>query len=134
MGTVQVVFNQCLLMLLYLYVGAALFKAKLITPEGSKALANLLLYVVLPCVVVNSFCVEWSAEKALALPVSILAAAAVLFFQWMWLDPNTHNDSISVTVMETSGLKPSEGRSEILLPEDPRYAQLLALVNSQPLV
>ena len=78
MGTVQVVFNQCLLMLLYLYVGAALFKAKLITPEGSKALANLLLYVVLPCVVVNSFCVEWSAEKALALPVSILAAAAVL--------------------------------------------------------
>lgn len=62
----------------------------------------------------------------------LLAAAAVLFFQWMWLDPNTHNDSISVTVMETSGLKPSEGRSEILLPEDPRYAQLLALVNSQP--
>ena len=62
----------------------------------------------------------------------LLAAAAVLFFQWMWLDPNTHNDSISVTVMETSGLKPSEGRSEILLPEDLRYAQLLALVNSQP--
>ena len=62
----------------------------------------------------------------------LLAAAAVLAFQFMWLDPDTHSDSIAVTVMETSGLKPSEGRSEILLPDDPRYAQLLALVNSQP--
>ena len=62
----------------------------------------------------------------------LLAAAAVLAFQFMWLDPDTHSDSISVLVMETSGLKPSEGRSEILLPDDPRYAQLLALVNSQP--
>lgn len=64
--------------------------------------------------------------------VLLLAAAAVLAFQFMWLDPDTHSDSIAVTVMETSGLKPSEGRSEILLPDDPRYAQLLALVNSQP--
>ena len=62
----------------------------------------------------------------------LLLVAAVLVFRFMWLDPDTHSDSISVTVMETSGLKPSEGRSEILLPDDPRYAQLLALVNSQP--
>lgn len=62
----------------------------------------------------------------------LLVAAAVLIFRFMWLDPDTHSDSIAVTVMETSGLKPSESRSEMLLPEDPRYAQLLALVNSQP--
>ena len=63
--------------------------------------------------------------------VLLLAAAAVLLFRFVWLAPDTHSDSISVLVMETSGLKPSEGRSEILLPDDPRYAQLLALVNSQ---
>lgn len=62
----------------------------------------------------------------------LLAVAAVLIFRFMWLDPDTHSDSIAVTVMETSGLKPSESRSEMLLPDDPRYAQLLALVNSQP--
>ena len=61
----------------------------------------------------------------------LLLVAAVLVFRFMWLDPDTHSDSISVTVMETSGLKPSESRSEMLLPDDPRYAQLLALVNSQ---
>lgn len=62
----------------------------------------------------------------------LLLVAAVLVFRFMWLDPDTHSDSISVTVMETSGLKPSESRSEMLLPDDPRYTQLLALVNSQP--
>ena len=62
----------------------------------------------------------------------LLAAAAVLAFQFMWLDPDTHSDSISVLVMETSGLKTSESRSEVIQPDDPRYAQLLALVNSQP--
>ena len=34
--------------------------------------------------------------------------------------------------METSGLKTSESRSEVIPSDDPRYAQLLALVNSQP--
>lgn len=62
----------------------------------------------------------------------LLAVAAVLIFRFMWLNPDTHSDRIAVTVMETSGLKPSESRSEMLLPDDPRYAQLLALVNSQP--
>ena len=76
---------------------------------------------------------EWLKTNRKRLGAAVLlAAAAVLAFQFMWLDPDTHSDSIAVTVMETSGLKPSEGRSEILLPDDPRYAQLLALVNSQP--
>lgn len=75
---------------------------------------------------------EWLKTNRKRLGAAVLlAAAAVLAFQFMWLDPDTHSDSISVLVMETSGLKPSEGRSEILLPDDPRYAQLLALVNSQ---
>lgn len=75
---------------------------------------------------------EWLKTNRKRLGAAVLlAAAAVLLFQFVWLAPDTHSDSISVLVMETSGLKPSEGRSEILLPDDPRYAQLLALVNSQ---
>ena len=76
---------------------------------------------------------EWLKTNRKRLGAAVLlAAAAVLAFQFMWLDPDTHSDSIAVTVMETSGLKTSESRSEVIQPDDPRYAQLLALVNSQP--
>ena len=75
---------------------------------------------------------EWLKTNRKRLGAAVLlAAAAVLAFQFMWLDPDTHSDSISVLVMETSGLKTSESRSEVIPPDDPRYAQLLALVNSQ---
>lgn len=75
---------------------------------------------------------EWlKTNRGRLAAVLLLAAAAVLLFRFVWLAPDTHSDSISVLVMETSGLKPSESHSEILLPDDPRYAQLLALVNSQ---
>ena len=75
---------------------------------------------------------EWLKTNRKRLGAAVLlAAAAVLAFQFMWLDPDTHSDSIAVTVMETSGLKTSESRSEVIQPDDPRYAQLLALVNSQ---
>ena len=76
---------------------------------------------------------EWLKTNRKRLGVAVLlVAAAVLAFQFMWLDPDTHSDSIAVTVMETSGLKTSESRSEVIPSDDPRYAQLLALVNSQP--
>ena len=49
---------------------------------------------------------EWLKTNRKRLGVAVLlAAAAVLAFQFMWLDPDTHSDSISVLVMETSGLK-----------------------------
>lgn len=41
------------LMFLYLIIGYVLYRTGLITQEGSKALAHLLLYCVLPCVVLN---------------------------------------------------------------------------------
>lgn len=58
---------------------------------------------------------EWlkTNRKRLA-AVLLLAAAAVLLFQFVWLAPDTHSDSISVLVMETSGLKTSESRSEVI--------------------
>lgn len=78
MAAATIVFKQCLIMAIYLCVGAGLAKARLVTQEGSRAFGNLLLYVVLPCVVVQSFCVEWSAEKNRMLWVSLLAAAVIL--------------------------------------------------------
>ena len=73
-----VVLGQILLMFLYLIIGFVLHRVGLITKEGSKALAHLLLYCVLPCVVLKSFCIEYSAQGAVELAVSIAAGAGVL--------------------------------------------------------
>ena len=77
-GVFGVVLGQILLMFLYLIIGYVLYRTGLITQEGSKALAHLLLYCVLPCVVLKSFCIEYSAKGAVELAVSITAGAGVL--------------------------------------------------------
>lgn len=77
-GVFGVVLGQILLMFLYLIIGYVLYRTGLITQEGSKALAHLLLYCVLPCVVLKSFCIEYSAKGAVELAVSVAAGAGVL--------------------------------------------------------
>ena len=77
-GVFGVVLGQILLMFLYLIIGYVLYRTGLITQEGSKALAHLLLYCVLPCVVLKSFCIEYSEKGAVELAVSIAAGAGVL--------------------------------------------------------
>lgn len=79
-GVFGVVLGQILLMFLYLIIGYVLYRTGLITQEGSKALAHLLLYCVLPCVVLKSFCIEYSAKGTVELAVSIAAGAGVLLF------------------------------------------------------
>lgn len=78
MENLLIVLRQILIMFVYMGIGALLFQKNLITKEGSKSLANLLLYVVLPCVVVKSFCVPQTEENLLGLVVSLVGAAAIL--------------------------------------------------------
>lgn len=78
MATVFIVLRQSIIMFVYMAIGGLLFQKGLITKEGSKSLANLLLYVVLPCVVVKSFCVARTPERMNGLLVSFLAALGIL--------------------------------------------------------
>lgn len=78
MATVFIVLRQIVIMFVYMAIGGLLFKKGLITKEGSKSLANLLLYAVLPCVVVKSFCVARTPERMSGLLVSFLAALGIL--------------------------------------------------------
>ena len=78
MATVFIVLRQIVIMFLYMAIGGLLFQKGLITKEGSKSLANLLLYVVLPCLVVKSFCVARTPERTSGLLVSFLAALGIL--------------------------------------------------------
>lgn len=78
MATVFIVLRQSIIMFVYMAIGGLLFQKGLITKEGSKSLANLLLYAVLPCVVVKSFCVARTPERTSGLLVSFLAALGIL--------------------------------------------------------
>lgn len=78
MATVFIVLRQIVIMFVYMAIGGLLFQKGLITKEGSKSLANLLLYAVLPCVVVKSFCVARTPERMSGLLVSFLAALGIL--------------------------------------------------------
>jgi len=72
------IFQQIVIMFLYMAIGWMMAKRKLITKEGSRAIANLLLYVILPCVIVKSFCLERTPQNVTVILLSFCGAAAVL--------------------------------------------------------
>lgn len=78
MGNAIIIFKQTVIMFLYMAVGFAMFRTRLISKEGSSSIANLLLYVVIPAVLVQSFQVEYSPEKAAELLVSFAVGALLL--------------------------------------------------------
>ena len=73
-----IVFRQTLVMFLYMLAGFGLFKAGKLTVQGSRDLATLLVWLVLPIVIANSFCVEWSMERLEQLLYSSLLGALAL--------------------------------------------------------
>lgn len=78
MDSAFILFRQLIQMLIYVAVGFIMHRAKLITKESSKALSNLLLYVILPCAIVNSFRIERTAQVMQEIGLSLLFSAAAL--------------------------------------------------------
>lgn len=78
MDTAFIILRQTAIMFIYMAIGFALFKKGLITKEGSKSMAHLLLYCILPCIVVKSFYKERTAENELGLLVSVGLAVLIL--------------------------------------------------------
>lgn len=78
MEMVQTIAWQVLTMLVLAMVGCLMFRAGKITQEGSKALGNILIYLSLPCVIINSFLVERTPEKLCGFLISAALAAVLL--------------------------------------------------------
>ena len=72
MDMAKIVIWQTVLMFLFMAIGYALFKTKKITPEGSKTMANILVYAVLPAVIIKSFCKAPTTANMKALGISAL--------------------------------------------------------------
>ena len=68
----QIVLNQTLTMFLYMLLGYLLFKYEKVDTTGSGAIASLLLWLVIPSSIINSFCVPFSARRMQGFLVSAL--------------------------------------------------------------
>ena len=78
MEMILILARQILQMFLLSGLGFVLYKKKLITGEGSKALGNILIYIVLPVVIINSFLVERTTAHLLGILYSAAGAAILL--------------------------------------------------------
>lgn len=54
----MILLKQIIMMFIFMLIGVMLYKRKKLTVQGSKEFGNLLLYVVIPLVIIKSFCVE----------------------------------------------------------------------------
>ena len=70
--------KQICVMFLLMLTGYVFYKKGMITDQGSKELGKILLYLVIPVVVINNFCIERTAEKAAELLQSTLLAGAAM--------------------------------------------------------
>lgn len=80
MELVGILLKQIVIMFILMFIGLLLFRFKKITKDGSKELGNVLIYVIMPCVVINAYMTEFSAERlrGLALSFGLSALALVL--------------------------------------------------------
>lgn len=78
MNYAMTVLNQMIMMALYMLIGYVLNASGLISKEGNRGLSTFVLYVVVPCVIVNAFLREPSAETTRAFCISIVVGAILL--------------------------------------------------------
>ena len=78
METAMILVRQILQMFLLAGIGFVLFKTGKITREGSKTLGNILIYLVLPAVIINSFLIERTVEHMTGILYSACCAAILL--------------------------------------------------------
>ena len=78
MDTVWILVRQIFQMFLLAGLGFALYRGGKISKDGSKALANILIYLALPATIINGFLVERTPEHLWGILWSGLAAAVLL--------------------------------------------------------
>lgn len=78
MQSATTIIQQILTMFLYMAAGYCLFRSKLVSKEGSVGFAHTLIYLILPCAILQSFFTERTPEKVSALGISFLWGIVVL--------------------------------------------------------
>lgn len=83
MEIVGLLFRQNVTMFVYLLVGYALFKKKLLTKTGSGEIGKILLYVIMPMAIIRSYMKDFSKEMLIGFVISFLAALVSLILSML---------------------------------------------------
>ncbi len=78
MDIVILLFRQNLVMLIYMMIGYLMFRNRLLTMQGSGELGKLLLYVITPVVILNSYARDFTPQMLTEIGLSFAAAAGSL--------------------------------------------------------
>lgn len=73
-----VILERLALMLVFMIPGYALYKRGIITDTGAKDIGKLLIYIILPSAIINSYNIGFSIEKAVGLLLSFVLAVLAL--------------------------------------------------------
>ena len=78
MDLFTILLKQLMIMSIFICIEYILFKKKMITVNGSKELSNLLLYIVLPAVIINSYNVKSTPERVEGIIISFIVSLIAL--------------------------------------------------------
>lgn len=78
MEVIILLFRQLFVMFILLLIGIWLFHFKKVSVQGSKEFGNLLLYIVIPIVIIKSFCIEVTYERFAGLGAAFLLSIVSL--------------------------------------------------------
>lgn len=78
MDMAYILLKQILIMFFIMLIGVLLYRHKKISMQGTKELGTLLLYIVIPIVIIQSFCVEYTNERMTGLCWSFLLSLCSL--------------------------------------------------------
>lgn len=74
---IGILINKILSMALMMLIGAILVKCRILKPDDSRVLSALSLYVILPCVILTSFQVDFTTEVRSGLLLALAAAVII---------------------------------------------------------
>ncbi len=95
METSVTLIYQTLTMFLLAGIGFVLFKTEKISAEGSRAIGNILIYVVLLCVILNGFWSVRTRERMIALGISAVVSLTILMMSVLVSGTLFRNDPIA---------------------------------------
>ena len=78
MNLLLLLIKRLVVMFLFILIGAILFRRNKVTEKGSESLANLLITLILPCVILRSFLIEPSRQQVIYLFYSMIFSLLVL--------------------------------------------------------